>query len=255
MRDGIKELLKQLKMTTALENFESYLKEYKDREKLLFHLLQAEVKERKIRSVSRNIARANFPYEREWSMIDHKRNPKIDFGEIKSFSNVKFVEENRNLCFIGGTGLGKTHSLVSIGRDLCRMGVSVKCYNANSLVTALEEAKDIGQLSKLMDKLMKPKLLEIDELGFVPFSEKGARLLFNVFSRRYERGSIAVTTNLSFEKWTTIFGGIELTAALIDRFTHKCFIYLFDGDSVRLQQSQEERKKRHPKLNRKGGKK
>ena len=255
MRDRIKEQLKELKMTTALENFESYMKEYKDRENLLFHLLQVELKERKIRSVSRSITRANFPYERDWSMIDHKRNPLIDFNEIKVFSNGKFIDEKRNLCFVGVPGLGKTHSLVSIGRDLCRKGISVKCYRANCLVTALEEAKDSGHLSKLMDKLMKPKLLQIDELGFVPFSGKGARLLFDVFSRRYEQGSIAVTTNLSFDKWTTIFGGIELTSALIDRFTHKCFIYLFDGGSVRLQESQEERKKRSSKSDRKNKKK
>lgn len=244
MREEIKELLSHLKMTTALENFEDYLKEYRDREALLFHLLQVENKERRIRSVGRSIARADFPYEREWAMIDHERNPGIDFNTIKTFSNGKFVEEKRNLCFIGGPGLGKTHSMVSIGRDLCRKGISVKCYSANTLVTSLEEAKDSGQLSKFMDKLVKPKLLVIDELGFVPFSEKGARLLFDVFSRRYENGSIAVTTNLSFDKWTTIFGGIELTAALIDRFTHKCEIRLFTGGSVRFQQSKEQKKKK-----------
>ena len=88
-----------------------------------------------------------------------------------------------------------------------------------------------------MARLMKPHLLIIDELGFVPFSETGARLLFDVFSKKYESSSIAVSTNLSFEKWAQIFGSIELTTALIDRFTHNCDIFTYEGKSVRLTQS------------------
>jgi DNA replication protein DnaC len=90
-----------------------------------------------------------------------------------------------------------------------------------------------------MDKILAPQLLIIDELGFVPFSENGARLLFDVFSKRYERGSIAVSTNLAFNKWAEIFGSIELTTALIDRFTHNCEIYTYKGQSIRFKQSKE----------------
>ena len=93
-----------------------------------------------------------------------------------------------------------------------------------------------------MKSLLKPKLLILDELGFIPFSEDGARLLFDVFASRYERGSIAVSTNLSFEKWVQIFGKIELTAALIDRFSHRADIIPFDGQSVRLYQTKNEKK-------------
>ena len=90
-----------------------------------------------------------------------------------------------------------------------------------------------------MEKLKKVDLLIIDELGFVPFSDNGARLLFDVFTTRYQVGPIAISTNLSFEKWTQVFGSIELTAALIDRFTHNCEIFMFDGDSVRLREAKE----------------
>ena len=92
-----------------------------------------------------------------------------------------------------------------------------------------------------MQSLTKPQLLIIDELGFVPFSESGARLLFDVFASRYERGSIAVSTNLSYDKWIQIFGSVELTAALIDRFTHRCLIYTFEGRSVRLIEAKKNR--------------
>ncbi len=90
-----------------------------------------------------------------------------------------------------------------------------------------------------MEKLKKADLLIIDELGFVPFSDNGARLLFDVFTTRYQVGPIAISTNLSFEKWTQVFGSIELTAALIDRFTHNCEIFMFEGDSVRLREAKE----------------
>ena len=93
-----------------------------------------------------------------------------------------------------------------------------------------------------MKNLVKPQLLIIDELGFVPFSENGARLLFDVFASRYEHGSIAVSTNLSFEKWLQIFGTPELTAALIDRFTHRCRIFTFEGKSARLSEAQRRKK-------------
>ena len=180
---------------------------------------------------------ADFPFDREWEQIDLKKNPKIDFKKIKSYSNGKFVQDKKNLCFIGAPGLGKTHSLISIGKDLCRQGMSIKCYTACDLVIILEEAKVANELSKVMKRIMKPQLLIIDELGFVPFSDNGARLLFDVFSKRYENGSIAVSTNLSFQKWPQVFGSLELTQALIDRFTHRCEIFSFEGQSIRFTDS------------------
>ena len=113
------------------------------------------------------------------------------------------------------------YSLTALGRDLCRKGKTVRFYTASSLVNLLEEAKANHTLTKVMQSVGKPELLIIDELGFVPFSESGARLLFDVFASRYEKGSIAVSSNLSFDKWVQVFGTPELTAALVDRFTHK----------------------------------
>jgi len=122
---------------------------------------------------------------------------------------------------------------LKVGREkvFCSSGVSLS-----------EEAKASHTLTKVMQTLVRPDLLIIDELGFVPFSENGARLLFDVFASRYEKGSIAVSTNLSFEKWDQIFGSTELTAALIDRFTHRCHIFSYEGRSARLMEAKERRK-------------
>lgn len=234
----IEELLKNLKMYGALEFFSNGNHANFEKDDFLRELLKSEVTRRGQNAIRRRISYASFTLDREWEQIDPKLNPKIDFKKVRKFSDGKFIKEKRNLCFMGVAGVGKTHAMVSIGKDLCRMGISVKCYSACDLVTELEEAKRKGELSKAMKKIMNPQLLIIDELGFVPFSENGARLLFDVFSKRYEHGSIGITTNLSFQKWPQVFGSIELTQALIDRFTHRCDIFVFDGDSIRLLESQ-----------------
>jgi len=245
----IEDLFKSLKMYGALEFFSNGNYEKYEKEDFLRELLKAEISKRANSALKRRLTFANFPISREWEQIDHKLNPKIDFKKIKKFSDGQFLKEKKNFCFIGGTGVGKTHSAVSIGKDLCRMGYSVKCYTACDLVIFLEEAKNKGELSLAMKKIMSPTFLIIDELGFVPFSENGARLLFDVFSKRYEKGSIGITTNLAFHKWPQIFGSIELTQALIDRFTHRCDVFVFEGESIRLMESREAlRKNKHTSL-------
>jgi DNA replication protein DnaC len=235
----MREELLKLKMNGALDVLEDLCKRKMDNLSFGKSLLEAEIIERQEQAGKRKIKSAKFSYEREWQQISAKKNPKIQFAEIKKLSNGDFIKARRNICFIGKTGLGKTHSLISIGRDLCRNGKDVLFFTAATLVTKLEESKSENKLSRLMERLKNADLLIIDELGFVPFSDNGARLLFDVFTTRYQVGPIAISTNLSFEKWTQVFGSVELTAALIDRFTHNCEIFVFEGDSVRLREARE----------------
>ena len=240
----MKEALLKLRMNGALAALDDLCKKKMDNLSFGRCLLEAEIFERQVRTGNRKIKTAKFSYEREWQQIDVKRNPKIPFTEIRRLSNGEFFKKRKNICFVGKTGLGKTHALISIGRDLCRSEYNVLFFTAASLVTILEESKSENKLSRLMEKLKKADLLIIDELGFVPFSDTGARLLFDVFTTRYQVGPIAISTNLSFEKWTQVFGSIELTAALIDRFTHNCEIFMFAGDSVRLREAKERASKK-----------
>lgn len=229
----IKELLASLKMRGALEIFEQ-IDHLKERDQFLIALLKGEIEHKEARSNKRRLFQAKFPTEKEWRDIDSSLNPKIDFSKVEKLGNGAFIQQKENLCLMGQQGTGKTHSLTALGRDLCRKGQTVKFYTAATLVNLLEEAKANHTLVKIMQSLGKPDLLIIDELGFVPFSESGARLLFDVFASRYEKGSIAVSTNLSFDKWVQVFGTPELTAALVDRFTHKCLIFNYQGRSVRF---------------------
>lgn len=232
----LREMLASLKLNGALEALAD-CDIVGDKKEYALALLKAESNYRAHRAMQRRLSCAKFPVQKTWVDLDHALNPKIEFRAIKKLAESDFLEQKKNLCLMGQQGTGKTHSLVALGSELCAKGHTIKFYTGCSLVNELEEAKASHGLTKLMKSLLKPKLLIIDELGFVPFSENGARLLFDVFASRYEKGSIAITTNLSFDKWTQLFGTAELTAALVDRFTHNAHIFTFEGTSVRYLQA------------------
>jgi DNA replication protein DnaC len=236
----LKNLLSDLKMHGALEAMES-ISHIKGKEEFSLAMLQAECDYRHQKAITQRLNKATFPIDKDWSEIDPSLNPKINFKDVQALGSGEFVKKKENVCLMGQQGTGKSHSLIALSRQLCREGFSVKFYTACGLVNILEEAKANNKLHKVMQTIIKPSLLLIDELGFVPFSASGACLLFDVFASRYERGSIAISTNLSFDKWVQIFGSIELTAALVDRFTHKAHIYVYEGKSVRLRSAKQKK--------------
>ncbi len=149
----------------------------------------------------------------------------------------EYIERNQNVIALGNSGTGKTHIALGLGLAACQRGLSVGFTTAAALVHALMEARDERRLLNLQRRLANLKLLIIDELGFVPLSKTGAELLFEVFSQRYERGSVLVTSNLPFDEWTEVFGSERLTGALLDRLTHHVDILEMNGDSFRLKHS------------------
>lgn len=223
-------------MKGALNSLDS-ISRIKGKDEFVQALLQAECDYRQQKALERSMKKASFPIDKAWNEIDHALNPRIDFKGVQALGNGEFIHKKENICLMGTQGTGKSHSLIALGRQLCHEGFSVKFYTACALVNALEEAKAQLKLNKFMREILRPQLLVIDELGFVPFTENGARLLFDVFSRRYEHGSIAISTNLSFEKWVQIFGSVELTAALVDRFTHRSHNFVYEGESIRLMEA------------------
>ena len=138
---------------------------------------------------------------------------------------------------LGPSGTGKTHLALGLGLAACQRGLAVGFVTAAALVHELLEARDERRLLRLQQRLAALKLLIVDELGYVPLSPSGAELLFEVFSRRYERGSVLVTSNLPFDEWTSVFGPERLTGALLDRLTHHVHILEMNGESYRLKVS------------------
>jgi DNA replication protein DnaC len=138
---------------------------------------------------------------------------------------------------LGNSGTGKTHMALGLGLAACQKGLSVAFTTAASLVHELMEARDEKRLRRLQKQRVAYRLLIIDELGCVPLSKVGAELLFEVFSQRYEQGSVLVTSNLPFDEWPEVCGSERLTGALLDRLTHHVHILEMNGDSYRLNQS------------------
>ena len=142
-----------------------------------------------------------------------------------------------NIIALGPSGTGNTHLAIGLGLAACQKGMTVGFVTAAGLVNQLAKARDEKRLMRLQASPAKLQLLIIDELGYMPLSQTGAELLFEVISQRYERGSMIVTSNLAFEDWTSVFGSERLTGALLDRLTHHVHILEMNGASYRLKQS------------------
>jgi len=148
-----------------------------------------------------------------------------------------FMDRRENLCFVGSCGTGKTYLATALGLKACGLGKSVMFYRCVDLANELLEKYPKGQAGKLINQIAKCDLLILDEVGFIPFSNRAAEMLFTVISNSYERQSVIITSNLNFGDWNRIFGDDRLTAALIDRLIHHSHILAFEGPSYRFKQA------------------
>ena len=204
----------------------------------LLRLAELELTDRHQRTVQRRIRAARFPATKILDTFDFSANPSLNQPMVMQLARCEYVERGENIIAIGNSGTGKTHIALGLGLATCQRGLSVDFTTAD-LVNELLEARDQRRLLNLQRQLARLKLLIIDELGFVPLSHAGTELLFEAFSQRYERRSILVTTNLSFDEWTQAFGSERLTGALLDRLTHHVHILEMNDDSYRLQGSRQ----------------
>ncbi len=233
--------LKTLKLPTFLREYDKLARqcaaEGVDHVRYLVRLTELELIDRERRMVERRIRQAKFPVVKSLDAFDFKAIPSLNKMRVLELARCEYVERRENVIALGNSGTGKTHVALGLGLAACQKGLSVGFITAAALVHELMEARDDKQLLRFQKRLAGLKLLVIDELGFVPLSKTGAELLFEVFSQRYERGSILVTSNLPFDEWTEVFGSERLTGALLDRLTHHVHILEMNGESFRLKQS------------------
>jgi len=164
---------------------------------------------------------------------------------VLELSKGDYLDKDENVVLIGNMGTGKTHTAIALGMMACQAGKRVRFYTATSLANELLEAQDQHLLGKRLAQLAKLDLVIVDEVGFVPFTPDGARLLFQAFSERYLKASILITSNLEFSRWLEVFGDERMTGALLDRLTHHCHVLEFNGDSYRFKESLREKDKTH----------
>ena len=205
-------------------------------DRYLLALAEQEVTQRRLNTQRQRIKAARFPVLKELADFDFSAIPQLNKQRVLDLARGEYLTKAEPVILVGQPGLGKSHIAVGLAVAACRQSQRVRFYNAAALVNELLLAQEQHRLSKFLAVALKQNLIVLDELGFIPFSTAGAQLLFQFCSSLHERVALMVTTNLKFADWVQVFGNEQLTAALLDRLTHKAHILEFIGESFRFRQ-------------------
>ena len=240
--------LKQLRLPAMHAEFDKLAREAaaanEDYEQYLLRLTELEVAARASNAVAARIRQAGFGVQKDFDTFDFSAVPGLNKPKLLELARGEWIEQRLNICLVGSPGTGKTHVATALGLAACRLGKRVRFTTAAALVTRLEQAQKQYQLDRLLAQLDRADLLICDELGYLSFSRAGAELLFQVFADRYERKSLLLTSNLAFSEWGQVFQGERMTAALLDRLTHRCSIFEMNGESYRFRESMKNKKRK-----------
>jgi len=232
--------LRQLRLPTFVQNYRQFAQDAAqnnlDYDRYLLALLEQEVAQREKNRRARRIKAARLPVHKELANFDFSCLPSLNKQQLLELARGEYIAQAEPILMIGNPGLGKTHLAIALALAACRQGHRVRFYNAAALVNEMIQAQDEHRLPKFLATALKHQLIVLDELGFIPFSSTGAQLVFQFCSTLYERVAMIVTSNLRFAEWTQVFGDERLTAALLDRLTHKAHIVEFAGESYRFRQ-------------------
>ena len=206
-----------------------------DHVEYLRRLIEGEYSERRQRVIERRIKAARFPIIKTLEQFRWDWPKKINRAQVQHLFRLEFLAQKANVIFLGTVGLGKTHLATALGYAACQEGHSVLFADAISVINDLSAAQKRGLLKRQLKKYLAPQLLVLDEIGYLPIDQHGADLLFQVISRRYERGSMVLTTNKPFKQWASIFNNDStIASAVLDRLLHHAETVLIEGTSYRM---------------------
>jgi DNA replication protein DnaC len=230
--------LDYLKLPYCKENFRSLAEantQHWSHLDYLARLVEGEAGARQDRAVLRRVKTARFPVIKTLDTFRWDWPKKINRLQIQDLFRLSFIDKKANVIFLGLCGLGKTHLATALGYAACQQGYSVLFANAIDVVNTLGAAQSQGVLKSQLRRYLGPQLLILDEVGYLPIDQRGADLLFQVISQRYERCSILITSNKAFKQWPSIFNGDStITSAVLDRLLHHAETLLIEGSSYRM---------------------
>jgi DNA replication protein DnaC len=205
-------------------------------EQFLETLCEAEVFAREASGARTRTRSAGFPAHKTLEDFDFTAQPSAERPLVMHLAQLAWIQEHANVCLIGPPGTGKSHLAIALGIKACQHGYRVAFATAQQRVSRLEEAQERNTLDQELRRLERYQLLVVDEVGYLPLERQAANLLFALVSRRYERGSIIITSNRGFEAWGEILGDAMVAAALIDRLVHHATMVTRKGKSYRLRE-------------------
>jgi len=234
-------LTKEIGLPSIRQNYKILEQEFKGKKnnynEFLCNLLEIEFASRlKSRRASR-IRQAGFPYKKYLEDLKQEELPKGAKTKLKELEQLEFIKQGRNIIFSGNPGTGKTHISIALGIKACMENYKVLFTTVPRLITQIKESRSEQRLRQLENRFEKYDLVICDEFGYISFDKTGAELLFSHLSLRAGLKSTIITTNLSFDRWSEIFGDTILTAAMVDRLTHKAHIVNMNGKSYRTKET------------------
>jgi DNA replication protein DnaC len=232
--------LKRLQLTHLRETLAAVLSEAAKAEwtylEFLDQILRREVDAKQGKRIRMGMQIAHFPCIRTIDGFDFSFQPSVDERLIRELSTGNFIANGENVLIFGPPGVGKSHLAIGLGRKIVEQGHTVRFTTATVLLAALGKAEAEGGLSDKLTEFCKPRLLIVDELGYLPFERRAAHLFFQLVNRRYEKGSLLVTTNQRVSDWGIVFGDEVLATAILDRLLHHSHTLLITGESYRLRE-------------------
>ncbi len=247
INDKIISLTKEIGLPGIRQNFENLLEEFSsqpdDYNKFLHRLLELEYISRNQTRKASRIRQAEFPYKKYFEDLNREELPTEVKTKIVELENLDFVKQGRNIIFAGNPGTGKTHVAIALGIRACLKDYKVLFTTVPRLITQLKESRSEKTLRQFENRFEKYDLVICDEFGYISFDKDGAELLFSNLSLRAGIKSTIITTNLPFDRWGEIFGDTILTAAMVDRLTHKAYILNMNGKSYRIKETLEWKRK------------